>query len=82
VTAPDEYHAEAHVTATGLDELMKQAHGNPQLEQALPFLAIARGFAQPEGDHLVWDIVAGNGGLTVNGIPLGKQPDRGQPDKR
>ncbi len=82
VTAPDAYHAEAHVTATGLDALMQQAHGNPQLEQALPFLAIARGFAQPEGDHLVWDIVAGTAGVTVNGIPLGGQSGRGQPDKR
>jgi hypothetical protein len=82
VTAPDEYHAEAHVAATGLDALMQQAHGNPQLEQALPFLAMARGFAQPEGDHLVWDIVAGPAGLTVNGIPLGGQPERGHRDRR
>jgi hypothetical protein len=82
VTAPDRYQAEAHVTATGLDDLMKQAHGNPQLEQALPFLAIARGFAQPEGDHLVWDIVAGDGGVTVNGIPLGGPPGQAHPDRR
>jgi hypothetical protein len=30
----------------------------------------------------VWDIVAGTAGVTVNGIPLGGQPGRGQPDKR
>jgi hypothetical protein len=83
VTAPDEYQAEARVTATGLDELMKQASGNPDLQQALPFLAIARGFARPEGDRLVWDIVAGTAGLTVNGIGFGNQkPDKHHPDKR
>jgi hypothetical protein len=83
VTAPNEYQARAHVTATGLDELIKQARGNPDLQRALPFLAIARGFAQPEGDHLVWDVVAGQAGVTVNGIPIGNPSAKGhQPDKR
>jgi len=83
VTGPDEYQARAHITATGLDELMKQAGGNPSLQPALPFLAIARGFARPEGDHLVWDIVAGQAGLTVNGVALGNPKAEGsQPDKR
>jgi hypothetical protein len=83
VTGPDEYQAEAHITATGLDDLMQQAHGNPDLQRALPFLAIARGFAQPEGDHLVWDIVAGKAGVTVNGVELGNPRAQGhQPDKR
>ena len=83
VTGPEEYQARAHVTATGLDDLMKQANDNPGLQQALPFLAIARGFAQPEGDHLVWDIVAGKDGLTVNGIGLGNhKAQRHQPDRR
>lgn len=83
VNGPDEYRARAHVTATGLDDLMKQAGGNPQLQQALPFLAMARGFARPDGDHLVWDIVAEGTGVTVNGVTLGgAKPKRGQPDKR
>lgn len=83
VTGPNEYQAEAHVTATGLDELMQQARGNPELQRALPFLAMARGFARPEGDHLVWDIIAGKNGLTVNGIELGNPRTEGhQPDKQ
>src|SRR6185312_4671855 len=40
VTAVDEYQAEAHVTATGIDALMQQARGNPDLRQALPVLAM------------------------------------------
>lgn len=83
VTGPAEYQAEARVTAKGLDELMKQARGNPSLQQALPFLAMARGFARPEGDHLVWDIIAGKAGLTVNGIELGNsKAEKHQPPKR
>ncbi|HUB14417.1 MAG TPA: hypothetical protein VMB34_20870 [Acetobacteraceae bacterium] len=79
LTGPDEYDAHARITATGLDTLMEQAAGNPKLQQALPLLAMARGFARPEGDHLVWDIVANRAGVTVNGVPLrgGPQP----PDK-
>lgn len=83
VTGSNEYQARAHITATGLDELMKQARDNPDLQRVLPFLAVARGFAQPDGDHLVWDIVAGPAGLTVNGIELGIPGAKGhQPDKR
>jgi len=77
VTGPAEYHARAHITASGLDELMKQAGSNPQLQQALPFLALARGFARPDGDHLVWDIVADNTGLSVNGVALGGPKAKG-----
>jgi hypothetical protein len=83
MTGPGEYKAEAHVTATGLDDLMKQAGGNPNLQQVLPFLAMARGFARPEGNHLAWDIVAGPSGLTVNGVKLGGSKAEGHhPDKR
>jgi hypothetical protein len=83
LTGPNEYRAEAHVTATGLDELMQRANGNPDLRRALPILAMARGFARPEGDHLVWDIVAGNAGVTINGVEVGNPRAQGhQPDKR
>ena len=83
VTGPDEYQAEAHVTAKGLDDLMKQANGNTSLQQALPVLAMARGFAKPEGDHLVWNIVANKAGLTINGVGLGggKGDKHHHPDK-
>jgi hypothetical protein len=79
LTGPHEYDARGHITATGLDTLILQAAGNPDLQQALPLLAMARGFARQEGDHLVWDIVANRAGLTVNGVPLGGQP---QPERR
>ena len=78
LTGPHEYDAHMHITATGLDTLMQQAAGNPDLQRALPLLAMARGFARQEGDHVVWDIVANRAGLTVNGVPLGhgRQPQR------
>jgi hypothetical protein len=83
VSGPNDYRAEAHITATGLDDLIQQARGDPDLKQAMPFLALARGFARPEGDHLVWDIVAGRAGLTVNGVELGNpRAQEHQRDKR
>lgn len=83
LTGAHEYQARAHITATGLDDLMRQAASNPALQRALPFLAMARGFARPEGDHLAWDIIAGKNGVTVNGIPIGNPQAQGhQPDNR
>jgi hypothetical protein len=82
VTGPDAYELRAHLTATGFDGLMQQARDNPDLARALPMLAVMRGFARPEGDHLLWDVQVGSAGLTVNGIPLGNpamhepHPDR------
>ena len=70
LTGHHHYEAEAHLTATGFDALMSQAANNPSLQRALPFLAVIRGFARPEGDHLAWDIKVRNDRLTVNGIPL------------
>jgi stage V sporulation protein SpoVS len=83
VTGPDEYQAEAHVTATGLDDLIKQVSGDPSMQQAVVFLALARGFAKPEGDHLVWDVVASKAGLTINGAAFGAgKGEKHHPDKR
>jgi hypothetical protein len=83
VTGPDEYQAEAHVTATGLDDLIKQVSGDPSMQQAVVFLALARGFAKPEGDHLVWDVVASKAGLTINGVAFGAgKGEKHHPDKR
>lgn len=83
VNGPGAYEARVHVTATGLDELMRQARSNPDLQRVLPFLAMARGFAQPEGDHLVWDIVVSKSGVTVNGIEVGNLPGgKPHPDRR
>lgn len=74
---PGNYVAYAHITATGLDDLMRLAATNPNLQRALPLLAMARGFARQQGDHLVWDIDASHGGVTVNGVALGKPPAAG-----
>lgn len=71
----DEYRAEAHLTATGFDALMAEAARNPSLQRSLPFIAVMRGFARPQGDQLVWDVVARNDALTVNGIPLSANRD-------
>ena len=71
----DHYEAEVHLTATGFDALMSQAASNPSLQRSLPFIAVLRGFARPEGDHLVWDVMARNDRLTVNGIPLSPNGD-------
>lgn len=80
MTGPGEYTGHARIAATGLDMLMEQAASNPDLQRALPLIAMARGFARQEGDHLVWDIVASPAGVTVNGVPIGRGRD--QPDRR
>lgn len=69
-TGPGEYKGDAMLTATGLDALMQQAQHDPMLQQAVPVLAMLRGFAKPEGTRLVWHVVAEGGGVSVNGIPL------------
>jgi hypothetical protein len=74
-TGHAEYRAEAHLTATGFDALMAEAARDPALQRSLPFIAVMRGFARPQGDHLVWDVVARNDALTVNGIPLSASRD-------
>jgi hypothetical protein len=58
----------ARITMTGFDALADQIRGDPQLQQVLPFLIIARGLARNEGAALVWDIVFTPEGLTVNGV--------------
>jgi hypothetical protein len=71
----DDYRAEAHFTATGFDALMAEAARDPSLQRSLPVLAVMRGFARPQGNQLVWDVVARNDVLTVNGIPLSASRD-------
>jgi hypothetical protein len=84
MTGPGDYTAHARITATGVDDLLQQAAGNPDLQRVFPLIAMVRGFARPEGDHLVWDVVASPAGLTVNGVPIGPgrdRPDRHNPDR-
>lgn len=68
--SPSQWHGEAHLAATGLDDLMKQAHDDPDLQQALPALVMLRGLAKPDGDRLVWNVVSDGPKLTVNGMDV------------
>ena len=93
VLAPDSWHGEARLSATGLDELTAQARKDPELQQALPVLIMLRGLAKPDGNRMVWDIASEGTAVTVNGIdlsavagdkPKAKPPNAppGQPRKR
>jgi hypothetical protein len=68
--SPATWHGEAHVTATGFDDLATQARINPDLQQALPVLIMLRGLAKPDGKALVWDVVSDGPSVTVNGLDL------------
>jgi hypothetical protein len=70
--SPDTWHGEAHLVATGLDDLTTQARSNPDLQQALPVLIMLRGLARPDGKKLVWDVVSDGPTVTVNGLDLSK----------
>jgi hypothetical protein len=69
-TSPSQWHGDAHVTATGFDDLMKQAHDDPDVAQALPVMIMLRGMAKPVGNQLVWDVVSDGPKLTVNGMDM------------
>jgi hypothetical protein len=69
-TSPSQWHGDAHVTATGFDDLMKQAHDDQELAQALPVMIMLRGMAKPVGNQLVWDVVSDGPKLTVNGMDM------------
>ncbi len=77
--SPDWWHAEAHLTATGLDDLAIQARTNPDLQQALPVLIMLRGLAKQDGGRLVWDIVSDGPTVTVNGLDLSQLGNADQP---
>jgi hypothetical protein len=65
--SPTDVRGTARVTVTGFDALVTQMQGDPTLQQALPFLILARGMSRSEGPTLIWDIVFTPTGLTVNG---------------
>ncbi len=86
ITSPGNWHGEAHLTATGFDELATQARANPDLQQALPALIMLRGLAKPDGERLVWDIVSDGPSVKVNGLDLsqlgGGDKPKGKPGQR
>jgi hypothetical protein len=77
----------ARIAVTGFDALTDRIQEDPDLQQALPFLILARGLARNEGNALIWDIVFTPKGLTVNGVdprtllqqPKSPRPPRQQP---
>jgi hypothetical protein len=86
ITSPGAWHGEAHLAATGFDELATQARANPDLQQALPALIMLRGLAKPDGERLVWDIVSDGPSVKVNGLDLsqlgGGDKPKGKPGQR
>jgi hypothetical protein len=63
---------EIHIAARGVDALLGQMQGQPQLQQAMPLIFLAKGMARAQGGSLVWDIVLGDGAPTINGTPFGQ----------
>ena len=61
-----------HISATGVDALTAQIQSQPEMQQALPMLLLAKGLGKPDGKGLTWDIDFGDGPPKVNGIPLGQ----------
>ncbi|HET7882276.1 MAG TPA: hypothetical protein VFL55_15425 [Acetobacteraceae bacterium] len=87
--SPDTWHGEAHVTATGLDDLASLARTNPDLKEALPALIMLRGLGKPDGKKLVWDIVSDGPSVQVNGLDLSQlgggdapKPPPGKPGQK
>jgi hypothetical protein len=64
--------AEIHIAASGVDTLLAQAQSQPNLQQVMPMVFLAKGMGRPEGNNLIWDIRLGDGPLTVNGVPFGQ----------
>ena len=64
--------ADIHIAASGMDKLLAQAQSQPDLQQVMPMVFMAKGIGRPEGDSLIWDISLGDGPMTVNGMPLGQ----------
>jgi hypothetical protein len=64
--------ADIHIAASGMDKLLAQAQSQPNLQQVMPMVLLAKGIGRPEGDSLIWDISLGGGPMIVNGIPLGQ----------
>ena len=63
--------AEARIAVTGFDAFMERARALPEAEQAIPALALIKGFGRSEGDKVVWDIrYSETNQLLVNGVDV------------
>ena len=63
----DQYEGEAHIVATGLDELIKQANKTPELKDAAPVLFMAKGMGRQDGGKTIWDVTYHEGKMLING---------------
>jgi hypothetical protein len=70
--ANGQFGGDIHIAAHGVDALLAQMQSQPKLQQALPIIFMAKGMGRAQGDGLVWDIVLGDGPLTINGMPFGQ----------
>jgi hypothetical protein len=64
---PDAIVGDAHLEATGLDELIAELQKNPDAAQVAGGLSMAKALGKPSGGKLVWDISYKGGNLLVNG---------------
>ena len=73
VREPVSGRAEGQVTITGFDALMERAGKLPNADQALPVLALIKGFGKADGDRMVWNLLYDeNRQFLVNGVDVTK----------
>jgi hypothetical protein len=70
VTGAGQVTGQAHIRATGLDALIKEARTAPSLRQVLPTLIFLKGMGEPKGDATVWDVSYADGRIAVNGTDM------------
>ncbi len=68
--------ADIHIAASGMDKLLARTQSQPNLQQVIPMVLLAKGIGRPDGENLIWDISLGGGPMIVNGIPLGQAPEK------
>jgi hypothetical protein len=62
---------DVHLSAHGLDEMLALVQSDPNAQQAMPMLFMAKGMGKPEGDSMVWNIEFADGVVLVNGRAMG-----------
>ena len=72
----DHYQGEAHIAARGLDKLIKEANGVPDLAQAMPALFMLKGIGKQDGDKTVWNVAFHDRELLVNGNDMSSMVPR------
>lgn len=72
LAAMDRITGHAHLSATGLDALIRMAGDAPLLQRALPMLLVLKGLGTQKGDSVVWDVTYRNGKVLVNGADISK----------